>query len=205
MRKKINLIGKRFGRLLVLEFSHKNKFGNFHWKVKCDCGKENITCGNSLTRGKTKSCGCLQSEIASKLSKYHYKHGMSGSSIHNTWLSMKQRCLDKKCPAYKNYGGRGIKVCNRWLHSFENFYADMGDRPEGLTLERIDNGKGYYKDNCKWADWITQQNNRRNNHLLTYKGVTLTLIQWAKKLDLSYPMLRVRIYRKWSIERVLSG
>jgi len=116
---------------------------------------------------------------------------------------MKTRCTNLNTPAYKNYGERGITICESWL-VFENFYEDMGDRPEGKTLERMNNSKGYYKENCKWATTKEQNRNTRQIKLLSHKGETLCMKEWAEKLSIPYPTLQDRIRRGWSVERALT-
>lgn len=115
---------------------------------------------------------------------------------------MKDRCLCKNNPSYKNYGNRGITICPEWL-IFENFHNDMGDKPENKSLERINNNKGYYKENCRWATPKEQANNRRNNRNLTYNGKTQTMIQWAEELKVSYRTFKARKENKWSDERTI--
>ena len=129
---------------------------------KCECGKETETLFRSVLSDKVKSCGCLQREAAALQGRSMKSHGMSTTSTYHIWQSMKQRCYDKNNINYDNYGGRGITVCDDWLAAFQAFYADMGERPDGLTLERIDNNKGYNKNNCKWATYTEQSYNRRN-------------------------------------------
>lgn len=108
-----------------------------------------------------------------------------GAYLRETYKSMIARCYRLNCKGYSNYGGRGIRVCDRWLESFEHFYADMGDRPNGFTLERVDVNGNYEPTNCRWADWFDQHNNRRNNVRLTYQGESLTISQWTRRLGLS--------------------
>lgn len=129
----------------------------------------------------------------------NYKHGKAGTPVYNLWMSMRARCLNPNSAAYANYGGRGITLCDAWRR-FENFYADMGDPPNGATLERIDNGHGYSPDNCRWADRVTQGRNKRNNVLLTIDGETHPLAVWAERAGLKYGTVHQRLRKGWSPE-----
>lgn len=134
-------------------------------------------------------------------------HGLSKTPEHNVWQLMKQRCTDPNVKNYHRYGGRGIKVCDRWLgvKGFENFLADMGRRPAGKSLERINNNKGYSPENCKWAEKLEQANNTHTNRFLTYEGKTMTIAQWAREVGLSMHTLYARLFRlKWPIDRALT-
>lgn len=131
-----------------------------------------------------------------------HKHKMVGTRIYKSWSMMKNRCSNKNNPYYKNYGGRGIKVCDEWLN-FINFYADMGERPKGKSLDRIDNNKGYCKSNCKWATREEQMNNMRRNHLITYNGRTQNVSQWAKEFNIKNSVVFGRLKIGWSIEKAL--
>lgn len=134
-------------------------------------------------------------------------YAMSHPIEYRCYTSMKTRCYNKKCPPYKNYGGRGIKVCDRWLgpQGFINFMIDMGERPSSRhSLDRIDNNQGYFPDNCRWADNATQGNNRRTNKLLSYNGETLTEAEWAKKIGVNRGTLHERLRRGVPLERALT-
>lgn len=159
-----NLVGLKFGRLLVTGIGdrHIGKSGvsRFRWRCICDCGKEVDVLTNSLNSGNSKSCGCMAKEAVSK-STARIKHGMKGSRPYSIWQNMKTRCTYKKCNVYKYYGGRGITYTSKW-ETFEGFWEDMKNGyEEGLSLDRIDNDNGYYKDNCRWIPIAMQQRNKK--------------------------------------------
>lgn len=209
MSKLIDLTGEKFGRLTVLERTddliqpsgqHKTQ-----WLCKCDCGNE-ITVTSSNLKGSTKSCGCYRAEIGYKAGKNCLSHGKSNTRIYHTWEAMKQRCYNPKSQYYKRYGGRGITICDKWLHDFQAFYdwAMSHGYADNLTIDRIDNNKGYSPDNCRWATNIQQHNNQSNNKNLTYNGKTQTLAQWAKEKNIKPTTLAMRLNRGWSIEKALT-
>ncbi|RLB06914.1 MAG: hypothetical protein DRG27_06945 [Deltaproteobacteria bacterium] len=193
--KEIIKAGDKYNKLTAIRFDHK-KENRQYWLFKCDCGNEKVIYVNHIKNGHTKSCGCLQRER-------HTTHNRCYSSTYRSWASMKDRTTNPKNDRYNSYGGRGITICKRWL-KFENFYKDMGKRPKGMTLDRIDNDKGYYKENCRWATRSEQQNNRRTNHLIVYNGKEKTVAQWAKEMNIKFCVLLTRIKRGWSIERALT-
>lgn len=132
-----------------------------------------------------------------------FKHGMTGTPTYNSWLAMRQRCCDSNTKQFKNYGGRGIVICDRWLKSFNDFYEDMGEKPIGLTLERINNNGNYELLNCKWATYLEQNNNARSNQSASYKGRTLNASQWSRVLGIPSTTIRKKIRNGWSIEKII--
>lgn len=196
-----DLVGGTFGRWSVISFSHRNKYGAAHWACMCSCGEERVVRGSHLKIGASVSCGCYKRELqTTRLTT----HGLSDTVEYRTWEGVLQRCKNPKHHKYPSYGGRGIVVCESWL-KFENFYADMGDRPyKGYSLDRIDNNGPYCKDNCRWATRKVQQNNRRANRLLTHNGETRTLSQWSEVTGIAYGTLMYRTLRGWSDEATIT-
>lgn len=180
----INIAGQTFGRLTALYYTRKSRHGNRIWLCNCTCGTAVEVVAASLKKGETKSCGCLQKDTASKT---FTKHGMSSSPEYKSWNAMKGRCYDSNHPKYKNYGGRGIIICERWLNSFENFYLDMGKRPKGTTIDRKDSDGNYEPNNCRWATLSTQSHNRKlsSNSTTGVRGVSLDASDGKYKAYLS--------------------
>lgn len=190
--------GQTFGYWTVLAFAGRDGRNATVWKCKCVCGMEKNVVIGSLTSGKSKSCGCKQYEItASK----NTKHGMAGTPTYKSWHAMIQRVEGKG--GHESYVKRKIDVCNEWL-DFNNFFSDMGSRPVGKTLDRIDNSKGYSKDNCRWATYVEQANNRNNNVLIDVFGEKMTVAEAAKKFNMGISMLRHRLRKGLSPNNAVS-
>lgn len=149
-----DITGKKYGKLTVLGVSGKSKEGRLRWNCSCDCGGGGDYYKNNLDSGRS-HCGCDAN------TKPNLKHGLRNHPLYSIWIAMKSRCANPENQDYANYGGRGISVCKEWESSLQQFIADMGERPEGFSLDRIDVNLGYSPDNCRWADWNTQMDNRR--------------------------------------------
>lgn len=194
-----DLIGRKYNRLLVLK-RVENRGDRPCWECVCDCGKNCVVKSKSLVSGDTKSCGCLRKEVTAGNGK---KHGLSRTRTYCTWHKMIDRCLNSSSRSYKHYGGRGIKVCDHWL-SLENFYADMGERPEKTSIDRIDVNGDYCPENCRWANPREQGRNRRNNILVEFKGQTLCMKDLCASFGFSYDTIKYRINKGMSLEQALT-
>lgn len=205
-----DLTGLKFNRLTVIKLHHKGepiickgKSSGCHyfWLCECECGNKIIVDGIALTTAHTKSCGCYKSE---KLKQIKTKHGLYCTRLHNIWNNLKQRCLNSKRKDYKSYGGRGITVCNEWLE-FKNFYdwSMANGYTDELSIDRIDNNGNYEPSNCRWVTKETQNKNRRNNHKVTYNGITKCVCDWAKDIGIDEAALRYRL-KAWGIEKALN-
>ena len=194
-----DLTGIRYGKYTVLGFSHIKDRKAF-WTCQCECGNQNVIVGYSLKNGNTKSCGCNKKI---KATKHAHRRRTGSSRTYSTWQSMRGRCENPKHNAYSKYGNKGVTVCERWL-KFENFLEDMGERPVGKTLDRKENNKGYYPENCRWATNKEQGNNKTTNHLLTFQNKTQSIAQWAEEIGIKYHTINSRIKKGWSVERTLT-
>lgn len=205
-RTRVDMIGKTFGRLTVTGFDGISKGRNALWRCTCSCGtSEVVVRGSSLRSGNCRSCGCLNREAATAQGHASRTHGQTGTPLHRRWQGMLTRCHNPNDKRYADYGGRGITVCPEWRESFEAFARDMGPGyAEGMTLDRVDVDGPYSPENCRWATQKEQQNNRRNNRLLTFCGQTKTLAEWCEFLGLRYSTVWHRLKSGWSVERALT-
>lgn len=217
----MGLMGQRFGRLLVESaaepyISPKKQTKHRRWNCLCDCGNSKIIRESSLTSGYSNSCGCLAAEVAGKAS---ITHGFSNNQLYSVWYGMHKRCYNAKAKDYKHYGGRGIKVCDRWLQKhdgveegFVNFLTDMESTfQKGLEIDRIDVNKNYEPSNCRWAPRRTQVINRRymgngfDARLIEYNGKTLCISEWADEVGVFKKVLSDRLGKLgWDIEKALT-
>lgn len=206
-----DITGQKFGRLTAIRLEYR-KNNKQYWLCKCTCRKEKIIDKSHLMGGRIKSCGCIKTEML-KNNPHSKTHGMKNTKFYGKWIMMKRRCRDKKCQVYKNYGGRGISVCDRWL-KFENFRDDMyqfylehvkefGEKD--TTIDRINNDGNYCKENCRWATLIEQGNNKTNSRYLIYNGEKLTITQWADIVGISEDVIRFRLDKYgWNIKDALT-
>lgn len=197
-----DLTGERFGKLVVLNNEPNLKSHSTRWKCKCDCGNIVIVYTSSLKSGATQSCGCLWKKKISK-------HNMYGTRIYCIYDGMKTRCYNKNFKRYKDYGGRGIKICNEWNdkeNGFMNFYnwAINNGYRDDLTIDRINNNGNYEPNNCRWVDIKTQANNKTNNFFVTFDNETHTISEWSKILKINKQTLRSRFSNGWNIEKSLT-
>lgn len=199
MPRLIDLTGRKYGRLLVLRRDGVMN-GRPAWACLCDCGTERRVMAKCLRRGTTLSCGCYNKE---RIRETHTTHGQTNSRAYRVWQNMKNRCCDPTNSHYHLYGGRGIKVCQEWMR-FENFYADMGNPPEGMTIDRIDNNGNYCRDNCRWADARVQGNNRRNNVHAVLSGERKTITQWCAVFGVKASTVKNRIRAGQAPEKALT-
>lgn len=188
-----DITGQTFGRLTALHRLHNTK-GRTKWLCVCDCGNLTEVLQGHLTSGHTKSCGCS-----------HIKHGKCNARLYNIYDNIKQRCYTKTNPNYKNYGGRGIKVCDEWVNDFQAFYnwAMNNGYNDNLTIDRIDVNGNYEPNNCRWVDRKQQSRNRRSNHNYTIYGITHCLMDWCEIYNVNYGTVQSRLDRGWRIERAL--
>lgn len=198
-----DLTGKRFGRLTVVSRAENGKGSRARWLCRCDCGNERVVYGYSLKSGNTRSCGCLRAETSKDKAT---THGMSKTSLFHVWWAMMERCTNKNSKSYKNYGGRGISVCDEWLDSTTFFnWALSSGYEEGLTIERIDVNDGYKPSNCKWVTKKEQARNKTNSFIVEIDGESKCLAEWCEIYEINYFTVHQRIAKLgWSPIKALT-
>lgn len=203
--KALDLKNQKFGRLRALNYEY-SKHKKHYWKCECDCGNNVIVCASQLSSGKTKSCGCLRKEVAKQTAmQTHTTHGLTRTKIYNIWSGIKKRCYKENYVHYKNYGGRGITVCEEWKNDFINFYnwAIENGYKDNLTIDRINVNGNYEPSNCRWITIKEQQNNKRNNIFLTHNGTTKSIYEWSKITGIKYCTIWWRHKNNWDINKIL--
>ena len=199
---RINMEGKRYGNIVAVRECGKASSGDLTWLFKCDCGNELVANGYNARSGKLISCKKCSAE---RIRLASVKHGKSETPEFSTWTDIQTRCYNKNTKAFKDYGGRGITVCSKWLESFDNFLSDMGNKPsKSHSIDRINNNGNYEPNNCRWATIETQANNKRNNRKLTINGITKNMSEWAKEYNLSSTAILLRIRRGVSGEGLIA-
>lgn len=202
---RLYLEGQKFGRLLVLDYAYLKPKRGIYYNCLCDCGNIKQVSTNSLKKGETKSCGCYKHEIDTTIKHGGAKIGKL-TSEYKTWIGIKTRCYNLNNEKYPIYGGRGIKVCDKWLgeEGFINFLKDMGNKPSSNhSIDRINVNGNYCPENCKWSTRSEQQRNKTNTKFITFKGETLSLPDWCDKLKISKSTLIKRL-NKWTIDEAFT-
>ena len=203
----VNLQGKKFGRITVIERGENAKNGTARWLCRCDCGNYKLVRNDKLRYGEVVSCGCYLKEKGRKqLTTHGLLNELYGRELRKSLSAMKYRCNNPHCSQYKNYGARGIKVCEEWETSFAAFYqwAINHGYKKGLSIDRIDNNKGYSPDNCRWIPLVKQQRNKRNNRLVSFNGKTACVAEWCETTGLTHACIVSRLEHKWTVEETLT-
>lgn len=197
---------EKYGLLTPIEYSHsKIKKSDQYWLFKCDCGKEKISRLYDVIKGKINSCGCLHKKQLAERNISNTKHGYFGTPTYESWAGMIERCCNSNSPNYKSYGARGIFVCNKWRNSFEEFLRDMGERPQGCSIDRINVNGNYEAENCRWATAKIQANNRTCNRKIIFNNQNLNLSEWSDITGIKPTTISKRIDKYgWSVEEALT-
>ena len=200
----LDLTGQRYGRLVFVRQFKKDNHNRWMWECLCDCGNTTVVLPNNVKNGSISSCGCLKKDL---LHEKLYKHGIPGSHhLYRIWSSMKRRCNSPNTKEYAHYGGRGIYVCDEWMHDAKAFYdwSMANGWKEGLTLDRIDNDGPYCPDNCRWVTYKIQMNNKSNNIRIDWKGENHTLSEWSEIVGLNVETLKYRIEVGWPVDKAMT-
>ncbi len=189
-----DLTDQRFGQLIAISLNpERAKGGQARWNCICDCGNPKVVQSSNLCNLTTTSCGHFRRDRAAALNK---THGQWQTRAFSAWVAARKRCFNPRYQSFKDYGARGITMCERWRNDFSEFLRDMGPCPDGLTLERINNNGNYEPGNCEWASYTDQGRNRRNTIRITHEGRTLTLMEWSEITGVSPSLIRQRYYKK---------
>lgn len=192
--------GQKFGRLTVIGLDETVKSTHQHYLCRCDCGNFKSINKYSMARGGSQSCGCIKRE---QLIERNHSHGLSKTKTYGSWSTMKSRCTNPNFPKYESYGARGIKICDKWM-TFEGFLEDMGERPLGMTIDRLDVNGDYCKENCRWATNSQQARNKTNTRYITAFGRTQCLMDWSDETGLDHRTIGTRLSRGWTTEEALT-
>lgn len=198
------MIGRVFSYFTVVALERTHNLGKA-WRCQCVCGKQRVYQSNELLSGRRKSCGCKRWDAARQGKCVSKTHGMTKTPTYKSWHNMKSRCYNTSDPYYSKYGGRGIKVCARWVDSFENFLSDIGERPAGKSLDRIDINGDYSPENCRWATTKEQNRNRSDTRWVTLNGETRSLAEWCEIRGVPGGLVRKRIAEMgWPAEQAFN-
>lgn len=202
-QKVVDMVGEKIGRLTVISRAENTSQNKAQWLCKCDCGNMTVVSRRHLKDRSTLSCGCLAKE---KARVAHTTHGMRHTRIYRIWAGVKDRCCNANGKYWERYGGKGITICEEWAQSFENFYKwSMGNGyADDLTIDRINNSKGYSPENCRWATYKTQENNRGNNRILECNNEKHTISQWSDITGIKQSTISQRIRNGWNVEKALT-
>lgn len=201
-----DLTDQKFGRLIVIKRA-KNKKGRTAWLCQCECGKKAVVLSHSLISGNTQSCGCLNREISAIINKQQKTtHGKTHTKLYDVWRGIKARCFNKNNHAYKDYGGRGITVCDEWKNDFVAFetWANANGYSKELSIDRINVNGNYCPENCRWATMKEQNLNTRRCHYIVFRGEKKALIEWAKEFGISRETIAFRLNAGWPLEKVFT-
>lgn len=212
MPKFVDLSGEKFGRWLVLERTsdHVTKSGNHftQYRCVCECGIEKDVTANSLKSGRSVSCGCFARERSSEVCRDLFMtHGETKGRLYQIYAGIKKRCLNPNAYNYADYGGRGISMCEEWLHNWCSFrdWALKNGYADNLSIDRIDVNGNYTPDNCRWVGRVAQANNRRSNRYITYRGESRTIAEWANELNIPYKRLHRWIQKGKTLDEIMAN
>lgn len=204
---KTYIMKEKYGLLTPITYSHSkpNKKYDEYWLFKCECGNEKISRLYDVQRSKINSCGCLKKKQLANRNIANTKHGYFGTPTYDCWTGIIERCCNPNSGNYSDYGGRGIQICQSWRSSFKQFLEDMGEKPDGHSIDRIDVNGNYERSNCRWANAKTQANNRTNNRKISFNGKTYNLAEWSDITGIKPSTISKRLDKYgWSTEEALT-